>query len=170
MDTYAQKVMLSLMLLNTCLATGCRAQEAKSSQAAPPAAVQSASIAAQTDLFVKNENLQPVYFDSGKSQLDPSGMNALKTNVDWLKKNLPMQIEVAGYSDGRGTPEQNLAVGQRRAAALRDFYVSMGIPRSRISTVTLGQEEPVCYEQTDDCQAKNRRVETLIENKSLASR
>jgi peptidoglycan-associated lipoprotein len=167
---YERNTLLVLLSL-TAITSGCAAQESlpKSSQLPSPA-VQTAAIAAQTDLFVKNENLQTIYFESGKSTLDPKGMEIAKKNVEWLKPNLPSHLEVGGYSDGRGTPEQNLATGQRRASSLRDFYVKMGIPRSRISTVSFGEEEPECFEDTEECSAKNRRVETLIENKSLAAK
>jgi peptidoglycan-associated lipoprotein len=158
----------SLLTMMALLTSGCTAQELapKSTQHLLPETAEIKTVDPSKGLFVKNENLKPIYFESGQSQLDPKLKEMVKPNVDWLKENLPLQIQVAGYSDGRGTPEQNLATGQRRAAALRDFYVSMGIPRSRISTVSYGQEEPVCFDQTDECQAQNRRADTLIENKS----
>jgi peptidoglycan-associated lipoprotein len=165
-------LLFAVLAATSLMSTGCTAHEITPTSTAQPAAVPESRNATpvKNTLYVKNENLRPVFFESGKTQLDPKSMEELKVNVDWLKENLPMQIQVAGYSDGRGTPEQNLATGQRRAAALRDFYVAMGIPRSRIATVSLGQEEPVCFEMTDECQAQNRRAETLIENKSLAAR
>jgi peptidoglycan-associated lipoprotein len=164
MKPHPRYTALALLAL-TALSAGCTAQESqlKTAQA-------DVTAAAPYRPYLNNENLQSVYFEAGKSQLDPKSMEALKANVDWLKDNMPSRIQVAGFSDGKGTPEQNLAVGQRRAASLREFYVAMGVPRSRISTITYGQEEPVCFEQTEECQAKNRRADTLIENKELAAR
>jgi peptidoglycan-associated lipoprotein len=164
---------LSVVALSLFAAAACGAQGNKPNAAAtlPPSSETGSQLPAAHDgLFVRNDNLKIAYFESGQSLLSDKAKAELKSNVDWLKQNLPLQIVVAGYSDGRGTPEQNLAVGQRRAATLRDYYVAMGIPRSRISTTSLGQEEPVCFEPTEECAWKNRRVETLIENKSLAAR
>jgi len=172
MKPYDNPTVVLFLLLSTLLTTGCTAHELSSDTAqVPPAAqVAQSNPVLPEGLFVKNENLEPAYFARGQYDLHEASMEKLKGNVDWLKKNMPLHIEVAGYSDGLGTPEQNLAVGQRRAAALRDFYVAMGIPRSRISTLTMGQEEPVCFAQTEECRSQNRRAETLIENKELASR
>jgi peptidoglycan-associated lipoprotein len=154
----------SALLVLAAVATGCTAHDKQTK-----AVTETTQVATATP-YVKNENLQPIYFEAGKSQLEGTSMETLKSNVDWLKVNMPARIQVAGFSDGRGTPEQNLAVGQRRAAALRDYYASMGIPRSRISTISFGQEEPVCFDMSDECQAKNRRADTLIENKELAAK
>lgn len=168
MTSQTRRTLLSLAALPAFIATGCTAHETSPKTAQT---ITTNSLASDTtDLFIRNENLQTVYFENGKSEINPAAIAPLRANVDWLKKNLPLHIEVAGYSDGHGTPEQNLAMGQRRAASLRDYYVAMGIPRSRISTITLGQEEPVCMEQTEECAGKNRRAETLIENKTLAGK
>ncbi len=168
MNVPLQKQTRLLLSLAALLSAGCSSNEVKPDAARVPASKTPTSSATIEGLFAKSENLRPVYFPSGGWELNTGTMQMLKENVDWLKKNMPLHILVAGYSDGQGTPEQNLSMGQRRASALRDFYVSMGIPRSRMSTVTYGQEEPVCFEATEECQAQNRRVETLIENKAFA--
>src|SRR5262245_60191129 len=116
----------------------------------PPASAEATAGKPSSSLFIRREDLRPVYFASGQWQLNSGTMQMLKENIDVLKNNMPAHILIAGYSDGLGTAEQNLAMGQRRAAALRDFYVSMGIPRSRISTVSYGQEEPLCFEETEE--------------------
>ncbi len=171
MELNTQRWVLTSLVLGALLPLGCSAQEAntKTSLAAPPPEAKETLATSPNKMFVTSEHLAPVFFDKG-SQMDEKALAQLKANVDWLKEDLPAQIEVAGFSDNRGTPEQNLAVGQRRAAALRDYYVSMGIPRSRIVTVSYGQEQPVCFESTDECLAKNRRADTYIENKALAAR
>jgi peptidoglycan-associated lipoprotein len=172
----------ALLLFTSLLTSGCTAQEIAPKVSNTPIAASASSLAdavpppkigsgaAPGDLFAREDHLQTVSFEPAKSQLDPKAQEVLKGNVDWLKWNMPLHIQVAGFSDSAGSPDQNLAVGQRRAAAVRDYYVAMGIPRSRISTISYGQEEPLCFDQTEECRAKNRRVDTLIDNKTLASR
>jgi peptidoglycan-associated lipoprotein len=160
---------LSLLVLTALAASGCTAQPVATKTALNIAAPEHPADS-PGDLFVHDDHLETVFFESAKAEPDAKALQVMKGNVDWLKLNMPLHIEIAGYSDGLGTPEQNLRMGQRRAAALRDYYVTMGIPRSRISTITLGQEEPVCLEQTEECHAKNRRADTRIDNKTLASR
>lgn len=162
MNVESQTAKWLLLSLAALLHPGCSAQEVKSDLAQSPKTVTTPAALLSDGLFIKTDELRPVYFASGGWELNTGTMQMLKENVDALKKNMPRHILIAGYSDGQGSPEQNLSMGQRRASALRDFYVSMGIPRSRISTMTYGQEEPVCFENTEECKAQNRRVETLI--------
>src|SRR3954466_14777261 len=109
---------LSTLALALSLSTACSAQGMRPKASEPAQSTETGSQlpAVPQDLFVRHDTLKPAYFEPGKSQLDSKSQEELKSNVDWLKHNLPLQIVLAGYSDGRGTPEQNLAVGQRRAA------------------------------------------------------
>ena len=114
--------------------------------------------------------LQTIYFGPNEYTLNEEAKAILKKNADWLNDNPPYRLEIDGYADSRGTPEQALAMSQRRAAALRDYYALLGLPRNRIATVALGQTNPACVQDSEDCFKQNRRAETHVEMKTLAER
>lgn len=109
--------------------------------------------------------LQTVPFGYDSASLDEAGRNALRANVAILKK-LPssVKVRVEGHADDRGTVEYNIALGQRRANALRQYYVTAGVQRSRIETISFGEERPLCTAATDECWAMNRRGATKVRN------
>lgn len=123
-----------------------------------------------SDTFVFNENLKPVYFEISQSDPNTEAREALEKNSAWLLANPPMLVQVAGYTDVRGSVKRNFTLAERRARKVRDFYVSKGISKDRIAVVVMGQEGPTCLDITEECLTKSRRAETLVENKSLAIR
>ncbi|MFN0118652.1 MAG: OmpA family protein [Elusimicrobiota bacterium] len=112
--------------------------------------------------------LAPFAYDS--ASLDDTGRSALRKNVAILKK-LPksVTVRVEGHCDDRGTIEYNIALGQRRANALRSYYITSGIAKGRIETISFGEERPLCGEQTDACLAQNRRGSTKVRNAQAIS-
>ena len=112
--------------------------------------------------FASAPELQTVYFDYDRSNLEEAARNTLKKNAEWLRDNPDAEIRVDGHCDDRGTSEYNLALGQRRATGVRDYYKALGIPTRRMATISFGEEMPVCKEATEECWQRNRRVETLI--------
>lgn len=96
----------------------------------------------------------PFAYDS--ADLDSTGTQAARANADLLR-NESGKVEIEGHCDDRGTAEYNLALGARRAKAVRDALVALGIKSSRLSTVSYGEELPVCHEATESCWASNRR-------------
>ena len=138
-----------------------------------PAPVQSASpeeptIRGQTPSNITA--LQTVHFDFDSYGIDRDAEAVLRKNADWLKDHPGIGIQVAGNCDQRGTDEYNLALGQRRAKAVRDYYEMLGIPGERIATISFGKEEPVCEQDTEDCYSQNRSAQTLGLIPSLVSR
>ena len=105
-----------------------------------------------------------------KSKLSDGAMDIVKTNAEWLKSQPPFLIRILGYADQRGSLKKNERLAEKRANSLKDAYITMGIAKERISVVTRGAEEVACRPITEDCLAKSRRTETLMEEKSLASR
>jgi peptidoglycan-associated lipoprotein len=101
--------------------------------------------------------LKEVYFDYDKFDLRQDARAILKTNADWLKANPSARVEIEGHCDERGTNEYNLALGAKRAQAAKDYLVSLGISADRLSTISYGEELPVCRDQTEDCWQRNRR-------------
>ena len=87
--------------------------------------------------------------DAQRSQLQPT--------AQFLRQRASVRIQVEGHADERGTNEYNLALGNRRAKAVMDYLTSLGITADRISTVSKGEEQPVCTEHNEGCWSKNRR-------------
>jgi peptidoglycan-associated lipoprotein len=98
-----------------------------------------------------------VKFEYDKADLTEQARGILQKNSEWLRKWSSTQVVIEGHADSRGTNEYNLALGERRAAAVRDYLVSLGIAASRLSVVSKGEEQPLCREDTEECWAENRR-------------
>ena len=110
--------------------------------------------------------LQDVYFDYDKADLRDEARAALQKNAEWLKRWAGTRILIEGHCDSRGTAEYNLALGDKRAAAARDYLVSLGIPADRIQTVSKGKESPFCTEETESCWSQNRRGHFIVVRRS----
>jgi peptidoglycan-associated lipoprotein len=98
-----------------------------------------------------------VYFELDQSSLTPQARTILQKNFQALKANPDWEALVEGHCDERGTTEYNLGLGQRRAASIRQYYMSLGLPGTRVATISYGKESPQCSESNEDCWAKNRR-------------
>lgn len=105
--------------------------------------------------------VQTVHFDYDSAMLRSEARTTLKANARWLKQHQDVKVQVAGNCDERGTVEYNLALGQRRAASVRAYYVSLGVSARRIATISYGKERPLCQESNEQCWSQNRRAETL---------
>ncbi|MHB9155249.1 MAG: peptidoglycan-associated lipoprotein Pal [Endomicrobiales bacterium] len=106
--------------------------------------------------------LRAVYFDYDQSELAAKDREVLKQNAEYLKNNQGLSVLVEGYCDERGTIEYNLALGQRRATAVRDYYGQLGVPLGRVGTISYGEEKPFDPGHTEAAWAKNRRAETKV--------
>ncbi len=109
--------------------------------------------------------LEAVHFDFDKYELRADDRDVLKKNADYLAANPDMIALVEGHCDERGTVAYNLALGQKRAAAVRQYYGELGVPLAQIGTISYGSEKPVDPGHNDEAWAKNRRAETKIRNK-----
>jgi peptidoglycan-associated lipoprotein len=112
--------------------------------------------------FTEVPELKPIYFDFDKYDIRPEDAKILESNAEWLKANAEMLVQIEGHCDPRGTPEYNIALGERRARAARNHLIASGVAADRISTVSFGSEHPVCSEATEECWAKNRRAIFLV--------
>ncbi|HEX9446018.1 MAG TPA: peptidoglycan-associated lipoprotein Pal [Candidatus Binatia bacterium] len=106
--------------------------------------------------------LKEVYFEFDSFNLNDAARTILRTNAEWIKANPTVRVEIEGHCDERGTNEYNLALGAKRAQAAKDYLVTLGIGADRLSTISYGEELPVCKEQTEDCWKKNRRDRFVI--------
>ena len=105
-----------------------------------------------------------VFFGFDQSNLDEAARATLQKQAAWLSKYPLILVTIQGNADERGTREYNLALGARRASAVQDYLVSLGVVRDRLTTISYGKERPVCAESTETCWAKNRRAVSLITN------
>jgi peptidoglycan-associated lipoprotein len=102
--------------------------------------------------------LHDIHFDYDSFDLDETSRQTLQENAQWLKDNPNARVEIEGHCDDRGTVEYNLALGAKRAAAAKNYLVALGIGRDRMTTISYGEELPLCEEQSEDCWARNRRA------------
>jgi peptidoglycan-associated lipoprotein len=125
----------------------------------PPAPLTDDQIFAQktVDQLNAERPLADVLFDYDSATLRDDGRAAASKNADYLKRWPSVRFTVEGHADTRGTAEYNLALGERRAAAVKTYLVSLGVPGDRIATVSKGKEQQVCTEETDECWQRNRR-------------
>jgi len=107
------------------------------------------------EIFLRE--VQDAYFDTDKADIRPDARAALQKTADFLRNYPQVKVTVEGHCDERGSTEYNLALGDRRANAVKQYLVSLGIAADRISTVSYGKEKPFCMESNESCWAKNRR-------------
>jgi peptidoglycan-associated lipoprotein len=111
--------------------------------------------------FALIDALRPIHFDFDKSDIRPGDAQTLERNAEWLIEHGDHLVLVEGHCDPRGTNEYNLALGERRAQATKNFLVSRGVADRRVSIVSYGEERPVCHEAAEQCWARDRRAVLL---------
>jgi len=106
--------------------------------------------------------LSDAFFDLDSSEIRDDARPVLQKNADWLKHWSSTKVMIEGHCDSRGSAEYNLALGNRRAAAVRDYMTSLGITADRVQIVSKGKEQPVCSDEAESCWQQNRRGHFLI--------
>lgn len=106
--------------------------------------------------------LGDAFFDYDSATIRPDAQDALTKDAAWLRRWPTTKITVSGHCDERGTEEYNLALGERRAAAVKSYLQSLGIGAERISTVSYGRERPFCTQSGESCWSQNRRGHFLV--------
>ena len=109
--------------------------------------------------------LKDVFFEFDKSDIRDDQKAALNENVGWLKANVRAKISIEGHCDERGTPEYNLALGERRAKAVKEYVVGAGIVPDRIATISYGKERPFVLGHDESAWKWNRRGHFVISEK-----
>ena len=104
-----------------------------------------------------NEEVKDAFFDTDKADIRADARQALQQTADFLKSEPSIKVTIEGHCDERGSTEYNLGLGDRRAAAVKAYLVSLGVPADRMTTVSFGKEKPFCQEHGEPCWQQNRR-------------
>lgn len=115
-----------------------------------------------TSASQKLESLENIYFDFDSYVLTAKSREVLTRNTEAMKKNSSISVQIAGNCDERGSDEYNLALGEKRAKAAMNYMATMGVPASRLSTISYGKEKPADPGHDEAAWAKNRRDEFMI--------
>jgi len=131
---------------------------------AAPRALTEDELFAQKSLAQLNAErpLNDVFFDLDQSTIKDEGRAVLTADATWLKRWTTAKVTLEGYCDERGTAEYNLSLGERRATAVRDYLLSLGVAPDRVVTVSKGKEAPFCSESNESCWQQNRRGHFVI--------
>jgi len=105
-----------------------------------------------------------IYFDTDRFNIDSEDSARLQTQAQYLARYPQVSITIEGHADERGTREYNLALGERRANAAKNFLVSLGVNAGRIATVSYGKERPVALGSNEEAWARNRRAVSVVVN------
>ncbi|MBI3554532.1 MAG: OmpA family protein [Elusimicrobia bacterium] len=120
--------------------------------------------------FVTVEGLEAVRFDYDSANLNGDALTTLKNNAEYIKSNKESDFLVAGFCDERGTIEYNLALGQKRAKQVREYYMRLGVSGKRLATISYGKENQLCSESSEECWGQNRRAETRARARTASNR
>jgi peptidoglycan-associated lipoprotein len=169
MTAYSRKLRIICLAGLTGLAACAHKQEAANTApppvhtavVAPPARVTSAILPGSAQDFHVNVG-DAVHFAYNEYNIQGADKGVLGRQAAWLAKYPAVRVTMEGHADERGTREYNLALGARRANAVKEYLVSQGISTGRVETVSYGKERPICTESNEGCWAQNRRGVTTI--------
>jgi peptidoglycan-associated lipoprotein len=112
--------------------------------------------------FVGNANLQDIHFDFDRYELGDNDRQILDRHAAWMKEHPRTLMLVEGHCDERGTAEYNISLGERRAKATANYLTSRGVGSERITTISYGEQRPVCGDANETCWQNNRRAHFLV--------
>ena len=113
------------------------------------------------DFLAQMQGRAVIYFDTDRYNIDSEDVAALQGQAQWLMRYPNKRASIEGHSDERGTRDYNLALGERRANAAKNYLISLGVDTNRLSTVSYGKERPVALGSDEASWAKNRRAVTV---------
>ncbi len=113
------------------------------------------------DFLAQMAGRDVIYFDTDRFNIDEVDAEALQSQAAWLRQYPGKMARIEGHADERGTREYNLALGERRANAARNYLISIGIPGDRLTVVSYGKERPVALGSDEASWQRNRRAATI---------
>ena len=162
---------LAAPLLASLLIAGCATKAPKvlppepgpavTTTTAPVPTLQGPAPGSQADFQAAMAGRDVIYFDTDKYNIDEPDAAALRSQAQWLARYPAKHATIEGHCDERGTRDYNIALGQRRANAAKDYLVSLGVDAGRLSTISYGKERPVALGSNEEAWAKNRRAVTV---------
>lgn len=142
------------------LLVACSSTSATSPTAGGAGAGGAAVPGSQEDLVVNVGDR--VFFDFDRFDLTPQGQATLQAQAAWLQQYPNVSLIIEGHADERGTREYNLALGERRAVAVRNYLIALGVSPTRLTTVSYGKERPAVVGSNDSAWAQNRRGVSVV--------
>ena len=112
--------------------------------------------------FVANVSSDRIFFDFDQYNVDAEDQVTLRSQAQWLQRNPAVRVTLEGHADERGTRDYNIALGERRANAAKNYLASLGIDPSRINVISYGKERPAALGSDEAAYAQNRRAVTVV--------
>jgi peptidoglycan-associated lipoprotein len=162
-----QSALMTVAAFSAALAlAGCSTPK-PAAETPPPAATHEAPAVTSSIVPGSAEDLRvnvgdTVHFGFDQYNIEDNDKSTLQRQATWLQKYPAVRVTIEGDCDERGTREYNLALGARRANAVKEYLVSLGVSASRVDTISYGKEHPICTQSTEDCWAQNRRGVTGV--------
>jgi len=116
------------------------------------------------DYWNKQGVMKRIHFETNKWDILPGDRAILKQNAAWLLAHPQFRVAIEGHCDERNTEAYNLALGERRANAAKEYLVGLGVPTAKIQTVSYGKSRPLCFDHKESCWQQNRRDEFLLQD------
>ena len=154
-------LLAALLLVAACSQTPTTGNGTAGAGAAQPAPMASTVVPGSKEDFVQNVG-DRVFFEFNESNITSEGRATLEKQADWLKRYQNVTVTVEGHCDDRGTREYNLALGNRRAAAVKRTLVALGVAGNRIAIISYGKERPIVVGDNEQAWAQNRVGITVI--------
>ena len=157
---------IAIVIFVSVAASGCSKKKPENLPPAPGVAQNdrgSSTIVpgSQADFVQQMSGQDTIYFDTDRFNIDDIDAAALQAQAQWLARYPAKRARIEGHADERGTRDYNLALGERRANAAKNYLVSLGIDTSRLTVVSYGEERPVAVASNPEAWAKNRRAVTV---------
>ncbi|SNT25159.1 peptidoglycan-associated lipoprotein Pal [Sphingopyxis indica] len=152
------------------LAVGACAKKAPEELPPPPAGtdtptdsgISNAPIPGSQQDFIANVSSDRIFFDFDQYNVDAQDQATLQSQAQWLQRNPAVRVTLEGHADERGTRDYNIALGERRANAAKNYLASLGIDPSRINVISYGKERPAALGSNEEAWAQNRRAVTVV--------
>lgn len=170
MASFARKTLLTASALMALAACSKKAPEelppapvetARPADTAPVATTPTGPVKGSQEDFLASVAADKIYFDTDKYDVDAQDQDVLRSQAQWLAANPAAKVTVEGHADERGTRDYNLALGERRANAAKNYLASLGVDPARITTISYGKERPAALGSDEAAWAQNRRAVTV---------